>query len=94
MSGTPYRIDVLQNILKVRMRSVVIEQISIVEQRVDQIDILRECVNQAGIDNLENHSHHIFDNGQVLDRFVRRRQCRVGRRARRGTVLLLGLFLK
>ena len=48
------------------MRSVIVEQVAIVEKRVDQIDVVLERVDQTRVDDFQDHSHHVFDRAQIL----------------------------
>ena len=66
-----YRINILQDILKARVRSEAVERITIVEQGVDQIDVVSQCMGQARIDDLQDHAHDVLDDRQILNGLVR-----------------------
>lgn len=43
-----------------------LEQITLVEQRIHQVGVVVEGVGQAGVDDLQHHPDHLLNHIQVL----------------------------
>lgn len=48
------------------MSSKLLKEISFVEQRIHQVRVVVKGIGQAGIDDLQHHSNHFFDDVEVL----------------------------
>ncbi len=48
------------------MRSELLEQLPLVEQRVQQVWVVMERVTQTGVYDLQHHSDHLLDDVQIL----------------------------
>lgn len=56
-----YQVNILHYVLKGRVSSKLFEELPFVEQRVHQVRVVVERVGQAGVDDLQHHSNHFFD---------------------------------
>lgn len=63
---TSHRVQVLHDILEGRMRSELLEELPLVEQRVQQVWVVMERVTQTGVYDLQHHSDHLLDDVQIL----------------------------
>ncbi len=60
-------LDVLDHVLKCRMVLELQIDCLVIEQRVDQVRVVAQAVYQARVDYLEDHSHELLDDCQILE---------------------------
>ena len=54
-AGNPHRIDVVCDVLEVRVCPVWLKHAALVEQRVDQVGVVRQLGRQTRVDDLQYH---------------------------------------